>query len=144
MTDLLPRTIRMAVCLCVLTAPCFALAVEIQCPARIDMEPVVVKNVPEGWRPSQTNTSVPVWGVGINVGPPEEGMVLKPQIYKVRGRQTFNWPFIPADSEKGIWLSCVNGTVPVALAQELPKGISKCIAKEPIPEEGWKVVTVCR
>ena len=136
--------VRVASFAACLTVPGISAAIEVQCPARITMEPIVVRDVPEGWRTSQPTSSLPVWGVRVTVGPPEELGVLKPEIYTVQGHTTFNWTFIPAENERGIWLSCSYGNAPVRLAQKLPKGLSTCTSYEKdIKKDGGKVVTIC-
>ena len=109
------------------------------------MEPIVVKDVPDGWRTSQPMTSLPAWGVSVTVGPPEELVVLKPEISSVKGRKTFNWTFTPTENDEGIWLSCVYGNAPVKLVQKLPKGLAACTAYEKdLRADGGKVMTICR
>jgi hypothetical protein len=119
-------------------------ATELQCPARIAFEPVAVKDVPDGWRSAQDATALPVWGAEVSVGPPEQRIVLKPEVVSAKGRKTFKWRFDSAENEKGLWLSCVYGHAPVSLTRELPKGLVACAANEAELVKGaWSVKVSC-
>jgi hypothetical protein len=138
---------RLAACALSVLALAFAnsgFAVEVSCPARINIQPIVVNDVPEGWRVSQNDASLPVWGAGVTVGPLEEGGQFKPDVYTQKGRKVMKWTFTPADNARGIWLTCGYGGAPVELARKLPIGISTCSAYEPVLKKGtWNVIAIC-
>ena len=135
------RAASLAACL---SATGVSLAVEIQCPAHITMEPVAVRDVPEGWRAAHPVNTLPVWGVSVTVGPPEDLGVLKPTMLTLKGRKSLNWTFTPTENEKGIWLSCVYGNAPVQLARKLPNDMSTCVSyQKDLRKDGGKVVTLC-
>ncbi|WP_415913522.1 STY0301 family protein [Paraburkholderia sp. J63] len=126
-----------------IVAPGSARAVEITCPARITTQPAVVTDAPNGWQVVQRSTSHAVQGVLVTVGQPQDRVDLKPRMETVKGSPSFTWEFDPAQSSKGLWLSCGYGGSPVLLSQKLPGGISQCRADGPtVDSKGTLVMNV--
>jgi hypothetical protein len=101
-------------------------AEEIACPARIDLDPVALRAVPDGWTASQRLTSLAVDGAFVTVGPPADRMDLKPESKTTGGQQVSVWRFDEAEKRKGLWLSCSYGKWLVLLSTKLTPGISQC------------------
>jgi len=144
MTQLTFGLKQTAACLACLLVPVLCLAVDIRCPARINMQPAVVTNAPDDWRASQRLTQLSNEGVTMSFGPREELGDLRPDIRIIKKSKTFSWDFVPADHVKGIWLSCGYGNS-IALSQRLPEGITRCSAVEASSQDrrsSW--VTSCR
>lgn len=121
-------------------------AIEIACPASIDLNPLTASNTPTGWSMSQRVTTLWVQGALITVGPPAERTDLKPDIKVSKGHKSFHWQFGSDENAKGLWLSCGYGDSLVLLSQKLPHGISQCRTAEPQPDaQGVSPVRVeCR
>ncbi|WP_350029198.1 STY0301 family protein [Caballeronia sp. AZ10_KS36] len=121
-----------------------AAAMEIACPARVTMQPAVITDAPDGWQPQQRRTTLSVQDVVVTIGPPEERHDLKPDITMVNGRRSYNWRFVAAENEHGVWLSCGYGNT-ILLSQKLSTPVAQCQAQEPIVENGYrKLVITCR
>ncbi|MDR5854913.1 hypothetical protein P9239_09350 [Caballeronia sp. LZ062] len=127
-----------------LAAAAAAAAIEIECPARVTMQPAVITDAPDGWQPQQRRTILSVQDVVVTIGPPEQRHDLKPEITVINGRKSYNWQFVAAENEEGVWLSCGYGNT-ILLSRKLTTPVSRCRAHEPFVENGYrKLVADCR
>ncbi|MDR5809481.1 hypothetical protein P9255_14260 [Caballeronia sp. LZ019] len=116
---------------------------QIECPARIDMQPAVVTDAPDGWQPEQRRTTLPVQDMLVTIGPPANRRDLKPEISKNNGRKSFEWRFVAAENDEGIWLSCGYGNT-ILLSRKLSGHVSRCRASESIAGGGYRqLIATC-
>jgi hypothetical protein len=143
MTAKMNRLSRCSAGLACLLVSAAGMAMQIECPARINMQPAVVTDAPDGWQPQQRRTTLPVQDMLVTNGPPADRRDLKPEISSKNGRKSFEWTFVAAENEEGIWLSCGYGNT-ILLSRKLPRALTRCRTSESIDGNGHKkLIATC-
>ena len=106
---------------------CFA-GEDIVCPDKVRLASgsVAPEDVPAGYKPFVSDTTVGLTGVTVFDGPPEDGAALKPSAESSNG-ETIKWLF-EGSYEKGKWVSCDYANGLIRLVRQIREPTSSCTA----------------